>query len=245
MTDVTERLRAYYDRYASIYDNKHGVVLKGQRYNFIRYYEPFLASVVPSTGRVLELGCGTGVYTQWLTNRRLDVVSMDISPRMLALARLRCPSVQFVQGDCQDPAQALSSAGVSDGFDAVVGINTFSYYAAKESALRNYHAVLCQGGRFIIIDMNGDCPFYRLMSWMNRNEMREWLPYIKECNMATLRHMLGRAKFRLDGLQHFAFIPNGLGPSLVSALTPFDVLLERVGPARRRAMRIAVSASSI
>ena len=86
-------IRDYYDAVAADYDVRHGVVLAGQAYNFETYYAPFLDAAVPRRGRVLEIGCGTGVYTHWLRQRGLDVVAMDLSPPMLDEARRRCPDV--------------------------------------------------------------------------------------------------------------------------------------------------------
>ncbi|MEV0375870.1 class I SAM-dependent methyltransferase [Streptomyces sp. NPDC050636] len=45
-------------------------------------------------GRVLDVGCGTGVWTQFL---RGEVVALDQSVEMLALTRVRVPGVRQVQ----------------------------------------------------------------------------------------------------------------------------------------------------
>ena len=39
--------------------------------------------------RVLDAGCGTGVYAEWLLSRGATVVGVDGSPHMLAHARRR------------------------------------------------------------------------------------------------------------------------------------------------------------
>ena len=83
-----ERTREYYDSNAAIYDQKTGFGRSGgQQYNYERYYEPFLSREVPHTGEVLELGCGTGFYSQWLRRRGLSVCAIDISPNMIELAK--------------------------------------------------------------------------------------------------------------------------------------------------------------
>ena len=61
-----DQTRDYYDADADLYDRKTGFGSEGgHTYNFSRYYESFLDRAVPHSGRVLELGCGTGFYTRW------------------------------------------------------------------------------------------------------------------------------------------------------------------------------------
>jgi SAM-dependent methyltransferase len=71
-------------------------------------------------GRVLELGCGTGVDALRLAEAGFEVVAVDASERMVAVARRRCgehPAVSVVHGD----VAALSSiAGTTGPFDLVL-----------------------------------------------------------------------------------------------------------------------------
>ncbi len=240
---MKEQITAYYNRHAAVYETKHGVSLAGQRYNFQRHYEPFLDSTVPKQGTVLELGSGTGVYTQWLLQRGLSVVGMDLSSQMLAKARERLPQALFVEGDGEDPASSLGHRIPREGFDAIVGVNAFSYFPHKEKALRNFAKLLHPGGRFILLDMNGACPFYPLMAWLNKNEMREWLPEIRESNKCFLKDLLEKTGFRLSRLEHFAFIPNGVNATVVNLIKPLDLLLESLPLAHPFAMRIALVAT--
>lgn len=240
--DKNAQLRTYYDTFASVYDTKHGVALHGQAYNFARHYQPFLDRVVPRAGRALELGCGTGVYTRWLADRGLTVTAMDLSPRMIEQAREKCPRATFFEGNCEDPAAAIGSETIGDGFDLILGINTFSYYVNKATALGNYHRMLKPGGRFVIIDMNGASPYYSLMARMNKNEMREWLPEIAQCNRTGLAAMLKGAGFTVAEMDHFAFVPNALSGGMVSLLAPIDTVLSALPLAAPLAMRIAVAA---
>jgi len=235
----TEQIQNYYEKFAATYDVKHGVALYGQDYNFKTYYEPFLKSTIPNQGTVLEIGCGTGVYTRWLSERGLNVVAMDISPKMIELARQKAPGATFYEGDCENPA---SNSGVGEQaglFDLIVGFNTFSYYPHKEDALKNYHALLKPGGRLVVIDMNGRSPYYQLMAWMNINEARQWLPEIKASNRQDLLRLLGKTGFTIDVLDHFSCIPNGLNKGIVNLLRPFNSVFMAVPFIRNYAMRIA------
>ncbi|MCO6437096.1 MAG: methyltransferase domain-containing protein [Phycisphaerae bacterium] len=242
MADLKDCVRAYYDEFAGVYDTKHGVSGAGQAYNFRTYYEPFLTRHVPAGSRVLELGCGTGVYTRWLTDRGCTVTAMDISPAMIEQARKRSPDATYVVGDCERPLEHLPEEDRRDAFDIILGINTFSYYPNKESALKGYYNLLKPGGRIVFIDMNGTCPLYRIMKWTGKNEMPQWYPHIRQSNDRRLRELAGAAGLRIAGLTHFVFIPNALGSLAVTLLRPIDALLSRLPLIRNWSMRVALLA---
>ncbi|WP_037855085.1 class I SAM-dependent DNA methyltransferase [Streptomyces sp. NRRL S-340] len=63
----------------------------------------WLVASLPAGARVLDLGCGTGVPTaRRLAQAGLDVVGVDLSARMVALARAQVPGARFHQGDLAD-----------------------------------------------------------------------------------------------------------------------------------------------
>jgi len=55
--------------------------------------------------RCLEIGCGTGKNTGWLLTKAQEVLAVDLSEGMLAVARSKNTSdkVRFVQGDINRP----------------------------------------------------------------------------------------------------------------------------------------------
>jgi len=80
-----EAYEALAEAYAAVVDTKpHNA-----------YYErPATLSLLPDdTGmRVLDAGCGPGVYSEWLADRGAKVVALDVSPRMAEIARQRLGS---------------------------------------------------------------------------------------------------------------------------------------------------------
>ena len=46
-------------------------------------------------GRIVEFGCGSGITARHLTDAGFDVVGIDASPAMIAIARDRAPLAQF------------------------------------------------------------------------------------------------------------------------------------------------------
>ena len=55
----------------------------------------------PHYGNILELGCGTGKNTGWLSEKADFVTAIDLSPRMIAKARekIQADNVNFIEGD--------------------------------------------------------------------------------------------------------------------------------------------------
>ena len=93
-------MKAYYDRRAPEYDDwwlGEGLFSDRERPGWDEERER-LASVVADLPplRTLDVACGTGFLTRHL---RGEVVGLDASERMLALARRKAPHATFVQGD--------------------------------------------------------------------------------------------------------------------------------------------------
>src|SRR3954465_11762066 len=90
--------------------------------------EWFLAEIlsrVPEESDVLELGCGAGVDAIELAKGR-RYTGVDLSKRMISLARGRVPSGTFQQGDLATVAFPPGS------FDAVVSFYVFGHVPAAE-----------------------------------------------------------------------------------------------------------------
>jgi SAM-dependent methyltransferase len=80
---------------------------------------------VPSGSDLLELGCGPGVDAiQLAAGRRY--VGVDISPRMISLARARVPTGTFIEHDLAALERPKDSA------DAVVSIFVFGHLPPEE-----------------------------------------------------------------------------------------------------------------
>jgi SAM-dependent methyltransferase len=98
----------YYRARASEYDQwwlrqgryDRGAALNAQWLADASVVSSALSSFRP-TGRVLELACGTGIWTEQLLPFTSDLTALDGSPEMLAInaARLRSPLVRYVEAD--------------------------------------------------------------------------------------------------------------------------------------------------
>ena len=104
-----------------------------------------LAQHVGSGGKaLLDVGCGAGHHDLYL-KEAFDVTGIDLSPRMLELARRRNPDLRYEVGDMRD-------FRLETDFDAVVVLDAIAYntsYGALEKTLANCCAHLKPGGALL------------------------------------------------------------------------------------------------
>ncbi len=55
-----------------------------------------------SSGAVLDLGCGTGEFSKWLSDRGFAVEGIDFSKEAIKTAKEICPSCNFTDWDLED-----------------------------------------------------------------------------------------------------------------------------------------------
>ncbi|MBX7455230.1 methyltransferase domain-containing protein [Mycolicibacterium sp. 3033] len=91
--------------------------------------------------RIADIGCGTGILADRIARevRGAHVTGVDMSDGMLAEARRRSSSVEWVRA----PAEQLPFADGS--LDAVVSTSAFHWFN-QPAALREFHRVLRPGG---------------------------------------------------------------------------------------------------
>ncbi len=99
--------------------------------------------------RVVEVGCGTGLFTELLTKIGVHVTAVELSPELLDLARARSiePSlVTYVQGRFEE-------VDLPNTFDAVVGSSVLHHLEVMP-ALQRARAVLRSGGAIAFAEPN-------------------------------------------------------------------------------------------
>lgn len=129
------------------------------RYDFLRllvfaghtslWYRRALGDLGLKPGqRVLDVGCGTGESTRFLSRRYpgVQVEGMDLSPGMLDVAREQDAAGTYFEGD-------VGAIPRPEGtYDLVLTAFTFRNFPAHEAALREMLRVLAPGGRLMILD---------------------------------------------------------------------------------------------
>jgi SAM-dependent methyltransferase len=108
-------------------------------------YEAALDRLAVGAGhRVLEVGCGSGVFLRAAADRGVEVTGVDSSERLVELARSRAPEADVRVGDMQTLPFG------DDGFDVVAGFNSFFFASDVVAALREAGRVARTGGSVVI-----------------------------------------------------------------------------------------------
>jgi ubiquinone/menaquinone biosynthesis C-methylase UbiE len=94
--------------------------------------------------RVLDIGCGTGVFLRLVADRGAQPFGLDASEALLEIARERVPEADLRVGEMELLPYA------DDSFDLVTGFNAFFFAADLVAALREAGRVAKPGAPVVI-----------------------------------------------------------------------------------------------
>jgi SAM-dependent methyltransferase len=110
------------------------------------YYErPATLSLLPGVAglRVLDAGCGPGVYSEWLVEHGAQVVACDANRKMVHLARQRLgDKVIVLHANLEEPLQFAADAS----FDLIVSPLVMDYLEDWTAVFKEFHRILVAGG---------------------------------------------------------------------------------------------------
>ncbi|WP_274030730.1 class I SAM-dependent methyltransferase [Streptomyces sp. MMBL 11-1] len=109
-------------------------------------------------GPTADVGCGPGKVTAYLTSLGVSAFGIDLSPRMVALARAAYPELRFEVG---------SMTALEAGDDELGGILAYysTHHLPPESlpgVFAEFHRTLAPGGHLLLVTRVGDDGHQRL-----------------------------------------------------------------------------------
>jgi phosphatidylethanolamine/phosphatidyl-N-methylethanolamine N-methyltransferase len=171
-----EAIRSAYRRWAPVYDHTFGRVAAEGRKHAVEF-------INQGTGRVLEVGVGTGLSLPSYA-RRLEIVGIDLSPEMLEKARERVAEERLTNVTALLEMDASELDFDDAAFDAVVAMYVMTVVPDPEKVMRELSRVCRPGGDVIIVN-----------HFSAEEGMRGWV----ERRMAPFADMLGwRPVFDVD-----------------------------------------------
>lgn len=156
MSQTEEHL--YWNQTAADYDTANQYVVGAQT---CRQIQNWLKQQINKTDSVLELGCGTGLFSAIIAEKAKHLIATDLADEMLNLVRQRLgnsPRILVQKEDCYH----LSFADAT--IDVLFLGNVLHIVADPEQVLAEAARVLRKNGRIIVIDAttHGLSPWRRL-----------------------------------------------------------------------------------
>ena len=197
-------------------------------------------SALSSQQKVLELGCGTGIFTEKLSGCGANLTAADISVELLTQARHRLSGMSNVTLVLADGETLPFQDEI---FDAVVG-SAILHHLPLKSSLREIRRVLQSGGKLAFSEPNMMNP--QILIQKNVPVVKRWLgdsPDETAFVRWRLKHVLMSAGFEDIVIKPYDFL-HPLTPGFaVSLVGRIGLLAEKVPILREIAGSLIIRAS--
>ena len=174
---------------------------------------------------VLEIGCGTGIFTEWFAQSGAELRAVELSGELLEQARrrnLNPQKVRFVQGRFEECA-------LDAPFDAIVG-SSILHHLELESAIQKIMELLRPGGWGCFAEPNILNP----QVFVERRFvfLRRWFWYVSPDETAfnrwRLARSLSRAGFEEIRIQAFDWLHPAVPEKAIPIVSKLGQRLEHI-----------------
>lgn len=174
------------------------------------------------SSKVIEIGCGTGLFTEMFAQSGAAIIAVDLSPDLLTIARTRhLPRVQFLEGTFED-------CEVDGPFDAVIGSSVL-HHLDQERTWPKVFALLKPGGRMSFAEPNMLNP----QIYCERH-FRRFFPQVSPDETAFVRTRLRRnlenAGFTSVSIRPFDWLHPATPPALIPVVSGIGRAFEAIWP---------------
>jgi SAM-dependent methyltransferase len=196
---------------------------------------------------ILEIGCGTAMFTAQFAATGARIIAVDISPDLLAKAmgrQLPADRVRFEQQraeslELSDPA---FQEWAPKGFDAIVGSSVL-HHLDIPAAIATCQKLLAPGGRMAFAEPNLLNP----QVWMER-KFRRWFPYVSRDETAIvrwdMRRQLERSGFSNIVIRPFDWLHPATPAPLIRVVNVAGKAMEGIPGLREFAGSVLISATA-
>jgi len=198
-----------------------------------------LTSRIPEGARVLEIGCGTGLFAHELSQGKFTTFSIDVSIDLARRAKERCsasPSICFSLQNAYDAALKPGTIGV------IVGMSVL-HHLDIDKALGEFRRLLVPGGLLLFSEPNMLNPVIMVQKnvpWVKRRagDSPDETAFLRW----SLSRKLRRAGFDVEAVEPFDFLHPSTPEPLVRVVDRLSRFLERMPGVREIAGSLFVVA---
>ncbi|MGD8151225.1 class I SAM-dependent methyltransferase [Ornithinimicrobium sp. Y1694] len=189
-----------YDQFAEDYDKKARSSPQTTQYD-----RPAMLALLGEIAgaRVLDAGCGSGLYAEDLLQLGAEVVAIDSSDRLLDIARQRVGDrVQWRRHDLSEPLEWLPDGSVDHVLMALV----LHYLPDPVPTLREFHRVLRDTGTVVVSTSHPSNDWQHLGGSYFTDEMYQetwstgWVMTHRRRPLQTIVNEFTQAGFLIDQL---------------------------------------------
>ncbi len=181
----------YWDKESDFYDRQW----KGSpvsEFDYLCTKDLLLRLLGPSLNdKILEIGCGLGIWTRNVGSKCREITAVDISKNMIQKAKKNATmrNTKFVVSD-------FLSFKSRKKFDKIFAVRSFEYINDIEDGLKKVRELLRPGGKFVIITKSKPCmwDFVYHERWKRSGFKQNKVPFIK---MRELLRSLGFVNIKM------------------------------------------------
>jgi len=179
---------------------------------------------IKKTDKILEIGCGTGLFTGKIVDLTgaTDITAIDISPELLEMAKAKYKVPNFVLGD------AMKLSYPDNSFDVIFGSSVLHHLDMEKTCVELFR-VLKKDGRIIFAEPNMINPQIAIQK--NVPFIKEWLgdsPDETAINRWKFKKMLFRVGYTDIKIFPYDFLHPIVPSFLVNFTEKFGKIIEKV-----------------
>lgn len=155
----------------------------------VKKYESdlLLELLKPNAGeRILDAGCGTGIFTSDLLSHGCHVIGIDLSWPMLGRARVKAGRSPFQTAQ----SDILKLPFKDNLFDKVISVTAIEFIEDAKIAIEELFRVTQRGGTMVVASLNSLSP------WAERRKSKEDHPLFKNANFRSPDDLLSLTPFQ-------------------------------------------------
>jgi ubiquinone/menaquinone biosynthesis C-methylase UbiE len=145
------------------------------------------SNLIPEGGKVLDVGCGAGIPTaRYLVKKGLKVTGIDISEKMLKMAKKNVPKAEFFKKD-------MIQLDFDDNiFDGIISVYALFHVPKQEhfKIFQNFYRILKPAGILLIntgiSESEGVSSFFGVPMFWSNNKPEKTLESIKKSGFSII-----------------------------------------------------------